>query len=179
MSDSIDSIVGEIVTHLEQLKQQGVKRVQVSPAAWAELGQPLQILRPPAASPPSDANKATEMAKLRERALVCQKCSHLVRARTQVVFGVPTINSELMFVGEAPRADEDRQGEPFDGRAGQLLTKIIEAMGFTRDEVYIANILKCRPDMPAGSSGNRKPTPEEMNTCKPYLLTQVDVIKPR
>jgi uracil-DNA glycosylase family 4 len=84
-----------------------------------------------------------------------------------------------MFVGEAPGADEDVQGEPFVGRAGQLLTKIIEAMGFRREDVYIANVLKCRPDMPGGASGNRKPTAEEMQTCLPWLEKQIDLIKPR
>ncbi|MEI9998305.1 MAG: uracil-DNA glycosylase [Verrucomicrobiota bacterium] len=72
-----------------------------------------------------------------------------------------------MFIGEAPGEDEDRQGEPFVGRAGQLLTKMIEAMGLRRGDVYIANIVKCRPDMPPGSSGNRKPTRQEMDTCVP------------
>jgi DNA polymerase len=84
-----------------------------------------------------------------------------------------------MFIGEAPGADEDRQGEPFVGKAGQLLTKIIIAMGFTRDDVYIGNVLKCRPDMPPGEPGNRKPTPAEMNVCKPYLLQQIDIIQPK
>jgi uracil-DNA glycosylase len=84
-----------------------------------------------------------------------------------------------MFVGEAPGADEDVQGEPFVGRAGQLLTKIIEAMGFRREDVYIANVLKCRPNIPVGASGNRKPTAEEMQTCLPWLEKQIDLIKPR
>jgi DNA polymerase len=84
-----------------------------------------------------------------------------------------------MFVGEAPGADEDRLGEPFVGRAGQLLTKIIETMGLRRTEVYIANILKCRPDMPPGSYGNRPPTPEEMQTCLPYLTDQIRIIQPK
>ena len=84
-----------------------------------------------------------------------------------------------MFIGEAPGADEDLQGEPFVGAAGQLLTKIISATGLSRGDVYIANILKCRPDMPAGSSGNRKPTPEETTTCIPYLHEQIDLIKPK
>jgi DNA polymerase len=84
-----------------------------------------------------------------------------------------------MFVGEAPGADEDQQGEPFVGKAGQLLTKIIQTMGFSRDSVYIANILKCRPDTPGQSAGNRKPTPEEMQTCIPYLHEQIDLIKPQ
>jgi len=84
-----------------------------------------------------------------------------------------------MFVGEAPGADEDARGEPFVGRAGQLLTRIIETMGLSRDEVYIANILKCRPDMPKSASGNRPPTPEEMSTCIGYLIAQIEIIQPR
>jgi DNA polymerase len=82
--------------------------------------------------------------------------------RTQIVFGVGNPSADLMFVGEAPGADEDIQGVPFVGRAGQLLTKMIEAMGFTRDEVYIANVLKCRPP------GNRNPEPDEIATCEPF-----------
>src|SRR5207247_4961980 len=90
--------------------------------------------------------KAAAFAELRQRAMVCVKCTHLAAARKNVVFGVGDINAQLMFIGEAPGADEDEQGEPFVGKAGQLLTKIIETMGLTRDSVYIANILKCRPD---------------------------------
>ena len=84
-----------------------------------------------------------------------------------------------MFVGEAPGWDEDRAGEPFVGKAGQLLTKIILAMGLQRDEVYIANILKCRPDTPNQRFGNRKPTSSEMSTCLPYLQAQIDIIQPK
>ena len=84
-----------------------------------------------------------------------------------------------MFNGEAPGADEDEQGEPFVGKAGQLLTKIIQTMGFQRESVYIANILKCRPDTPGQSAGNRKPTPQEMETCIPYLHEQIDLIQPK
>lgn len=84
-----------------------------------------------------------------------------------------------MFVGEAPGADEDQQGEPFVGKAGQLLTKMIQAMGLSRETVYIANILKCRPDTPGQASGNRKPTLEEMQTCIPYLHEQIDLIQPQ
>lgn len=119
------------------------------------------------------------MNDLRERAMVCQKCPHLAATRKNVVFGVGNIHSSLMFVGEAPGADEDEQGEPFVGKAGQLLTRIIQTMGFTRDTVYIANILKCRPDTPGQSAGNRKPTADEMKTCLPYLLAQIDIIRPR
>ena len=119
------------------------------------------------------------MAELRARALACLKCPALAATRTQVVFGVGSIEAELMFVGEAPGADEDLQGEPFVGKAGQLLTKIIEAMGFQRGDVYIGNVLKCRPDMPAGDSGNRKPRPEEMATCLPYLVEQIEIVQPK
>jgi DNA polymerase len=111
--------------------------------------------------------------------MACVKCSHLASSRKNVVFGVGDINGQLMFVGEAPGADEDIQGEPFVGKAGQLLTKIIETMGLRRGSVYIANILKCRPDTPGQASGNRKPTPEEMQTCIPFLHEQIDLIRPK
>src|SRR5205809_7947044 len=124
-------------------------------------------------------NKADLLAPIRERVRVCTKCRHLASSRTQTVFGVGNPEAELMFIGEAPGADEDRRGEPFVGRAGQLLTRIIETMGFKRSDVYIANVLKCRPDMPSGSSGNRPPTPEEMPTCLPYLIEQIEIIQPK
>lgn len=133
----------------------------------------------PSVKAQSAGDKSAAMAALRERALVCQKCSHLVRSRKNVVFGVGDINSPILFVGEAPGVDEDEQGEPFVGAAGQLLTRIIQTMGFSRETVYIANILKCRPDTPGRSFGNRKPTPEEIKTCLPYLLAQVDLIQPK
>ena len=133
----------------------------------------------PSPGQPSQAPADWTFEALRKAALVCVKCPHLVRSRTQVVFGIGNAAAELMFVGEAPGADEDAQGEPFVGRAGQLLTRIIVAMGFRREDVYIANVLKCRPDMPSGVSGNRKPTPEEMSTCLPWLEKQIDLIKPR
>ncbi|HEX4121225.1 MAG TPA: uracil-DNA glycosylase, partial [Verrucomicrobiae bacterium] len=119
------------------------------------------------------------MEELRQRAHACLKCPHLVKSRKNVVFGVGDIHARLMFVGEAPGADEDEQGEPFVGAAGQLLTKIIQTMGLSRETVYIANILKCRPDTPGQHSGNRKPTPDEMKTCLPYLLAQIDLIQPK
>lgn len=123
--------------------------------------------------------KETAMANLRHQVLACVKCEHLAGSRKNVVFGVGDIHSPLMFVGEAPGADEDEQGEPFVGRAGQLLTRIIQTMGLDRDRVYIANILKCRPDTPGQTSGNRKPTPTEMVTCLPWLLEQIKIIQPR
>lgn len=130
-------------------------------------------------APPAPDAKAAAFAGLRTRALACVKCPHLASSRKNVVFGVGNIDSPLMFVGEAPGADEDELGEPFVGKAGQLLTKIIETMGLSRAEVYIANILKCRPDTPGESSGNRKPTPGEMATCIPYLHEQIDLIQPK
>ena len=124
-------------------------------------------------------SKIDMLASVQARVAPCIRCPHLASSRTQTVFGVGNPDAEIMFVGEAPGADEDAQGEPFVGRAGQLLTRIIKAMGFARDDVYIANILKCRPDMPAGSFGNRAPTPLEMQTCRPYLIEQIDIIRPK
>src|SRR6202008_3242474 len=119
------------------------------------------------------------LESVQQRVCGCLKCPHLVRSRTQTVFGVGDPDADIMFIGEAPGADEDAQGEPFVGRAGQLLTRIIETMGFRRREVYIANILKCRPDVRRGSSGNRPPTPIEMQTCRPYLMEQINIIQPK
>jgi DNA polymerase len=128
--------------------------------------------------PISGSTKAEQLAHLNERAQACVKCPHLVARRHTVVFGVGNPEAKLMFVGEGPGEEEDLKGEPFVGRAGQLLTKMIIAMGLTREQVYIGNIVKCRPDMPVGSTGNRKPTKQEMETCVPYLHAQIDVIKP-
>jgi uracil-DNA glycosylase family 4 len=131
----------------------------------------------PAQTEPGAAT--TSFEELRTMVLACTKCPNLVAFRHSVVFGVGNPRAELLFVGEAPGADEDRQGEPFVGRAGELLTKIIQTMGFQRSEVYIANVLKCRPDMPPGASGNRQPTPGEMETCLPYLRQQIEHIRPK
>lgn len=124
-------------------------------------------------------DKAAAYAELQKRVLACVKCPHLVATRKSVVFGTGNIDAQLMFVGEAPGADEDAQGEPFVGKAGQLLTKIIETMGLKRSDVYIANVLKCRPDTPQQKTGNRQPTDEEMATCLPYLHEQIDLIQPK
>ena len=129
--------------------------------------------------PQAKETKEAAMDTLRKEVLACQICPHLARARQQVVFGVGNVHADLMFVGEAPGADEDEQGEPFVGKAGQLLTRIIQAMGLSRDLVYIGNILKCRPDTPGQTSGNRKPTPEEMQTCLPHLIRQIEIIQPK
>lgn len=133
----------------------------------------------PSAVASSDPAKVAAFAELRTRVLACVKCPHLASSRKSVVFGVGNIDSPLMFVGEAPGADEDEQSEPFVGKAGQLLTKIIETMALKRGDVYIANILKCRPDTPGETAGNRKPTADEMATCIPYLHEQIDLIKPK
>jgi uracil-DNA glycosylase len=103
----------------------------------------------------------------------CTRCKLHTLGRRQIVFGVGNPSSDLMFVGEAPGADEDIQGIPFVGRAGQLLTKIIEAIGLKREDVYIANVIKCRPP------DNRNPDPDEVETCEPFLFQQVDAIKPK
>jgi len=102
----------------------------------------------------------------------CTKCQSLVGSRTQTVFGVGNPDARLVFFGEAPGADEDRLGEPFVGKAGQLLTKIIEACTLTRDDVYIMNVVKCRP--PA----NRNPTPDEASNCRPFFQKQLEIIRP-
>ncbi|HXD15714.1 MAG TPA: uracil-DNA glycosylase [Vicinamibacterales bacterium] len=103
----------------------------------------------------------------------CSRCKLHTLGRRQVVFGVGNPEADLMFVGEAPGADEDIQGEPFVGRAGQLLTKIIEAIGLRREDVYIANVIKCRPP------GNRNPEPDEVEQCEPFLFRQIDTVKPK
>lgn len=112
------------------------------------------------------------LEELKREMLACHKCP-LSKTRTNLVFGVGNSMANLMFVGEAPGRDEDLQGEPFVGRAGQLLTKIIEAIGLNRSDVYIANVLKCRPP------GNRNPLPEEIVLCMPYLLKQIEIIQPK
>ena len=111
-------------------------------------------------------------ADLEREALACTKCP-LAETRTQVVFGVGDPAADLLFVGEGPGEQEDRTGEPFVGRAGRLLTSLIEGIGLTRSQVYIANVVKCRPP------GNRDPFPLEIETCRPYLEAQVEFIDPR
>ncbi len=118
--------------------------------------------------PPSFAS----FADLESHALACTLCP-LAATRTQVVFGVGDPHADLMFVGEGPGEQEDLTGEPFVGRAGRLLTSLIEGIGLTRDRVYIANVVKCRPP------GNRDPLPLEIETCRPYLEAQLDFIEPR
>jgi len=104
---------------------------------------------------------------------VCTRCKLCTLGRSQIVFGVGNPKARLMIVGEAPGEEEDKKGEPFVGRAGQLLTKIIEAIGMTREQVYIANVIKCRPP------NNRNPEPDEVASCEPFLFRQIDVIQPK
>jgi len=117
------------------------------------------------------AQGAEGLAPIRKEVEACHKCE-LSGTRTNTVFGVGNPKARLMFIGEAPGADEDKKGEPFVGRAGQLLTSMIEAMGLRREDVYIANILKCRPP------GNRNPLPGEVELCEPYLVRKIKGIKP-
>lgn len=124
----------------------------------------------PMSSPTPDA--ARRLIEIREDLGDCKRCK-LHADRTNIVFGVGSPKAELMFVGEGPGADEDAKGEPFVGRAGQLLTKMIEAMGVRRSDVYIANVVKCRPP------GNRAPAPDEVAACSPFLRAQIHAIRPR
>lgn len=133
-----------------------VSRADVpAPAAWTPL--------PPAA----------DWGVLRERVAGCTACAELCRTRTQTVFGVGNTRAEWLVIGEAPGAEEDRQGEPFVGRAGQLLNAMLLAIGLPRETVFIANVLKCRPP------GNRDPKPEEVSKCLPYLSNQIALLKPK
>ncbi|MDB6040542.1 MAG: Uracil glycosylase superfamily protein [Verrucomicrobiales bacterium] len=208
MSGAYSEFLEATIQHLESLKRGGRRYVEVSRETLelltAKPGRPpLPVSAPRVAPsvPPQVAktvtpaplpvatiapipplasrSKEVEMAELEARAKTCVKCPNLANSRRNVVFGVGDINASLMFVGEAPGMEEDEQGEPFVGRAGQLLTKIIQTMGLDRQSVYIANILKCRPDTPAQTTGNRKPKPEEMQNCTPYLNAQIDLIKPK
>jgi DNA polymerase len=191
MTNDYTRVLEATERHLQALKASGVRFLTVESETLRQLQQapppPARKVQPPSdksdqsdkSDTPPPENTETPMAALRARAVVCVKCPHLAGSRKNVVFGVGDINAALMFVGEAPGADEDRQGEPFVGAAGQLLTRIIKTMGFSREQVYIANILKCRPDTPGQSAGNRKPTVGEMKTCLPYLLEQIDLIRPK
>jgi uracil-DNA glycosylase family 4 len=129
--------------------------------------------RPPSTEPVNEAwGSASSLPDLDTQINICMKCP-LGKTRTKFVFGVGNPHARLMFIGEAPGADEDAQGEPFVGRAGQLLNKILVAIQMKREEVYIANILKCRPP------NNRTPIPEEVEACMPYLKKQIALIKPQ
>lgn len=171
-----------------------VRRADVSPA---ESVRPKSASRPPVETKPEvvvssipppvpfvlpPGDKASRMAALRAQVLGDVTCCANVRAGKKLVVGVGSVDAKIMFVGEAPGSEEELQGEPFVGPAGQLLTKMIGAMGLTRGEVYIGNIMNWRPQMPVNESGvqygNRPPTNEEMNYCLPYLRAQIEIVNP-
>ena len=154
--EELREIVGQVRGHLETQRDLGVE--------VAELRWPAGATAGPASLPTLD--------HVREELGDCTRCK-LHSTRTQIVFGVGNPKADLVFLGEAPGADEDAQGEPFVGRAGQLLTKIIEAMGMRREDVYICNILKCRPP------NNRPPEAGEILACQPFLLKQLQAIGPK
>jgi uracil-DNA glycosylase len=175
--------IDDLRSHLAFFQELGVEGVRLEPE-WrnrlAGAEEPAAPVLTGNAAPAGDAAPITVFASADEalkaiRADIgdCTRCKLHTLGRTQVVYGVGNPNADLMFVGEAPGADEDVQGEPFVGRAGQLLTKIIEAIGLRRDQVYIANVIKCRPP------GNRNPEPDEVAQCEPFLFRQIDTIKPR
>jgi uracil-DNA glycosylase family 4 len=179
----------ELKAHLEfygELGVDGIRREtewraratpdQTAPAAPLAPIAPIAPIAPVAPVAPAPVFASQQDALLAIKTDLgddCSRCKLHTLGRKQIVFGVGNPNADLMFVGEAPGADEDIQGEPFVGRAGQLLTKIIEAIGLKREDVYIANVIKCRPP------GNRNPEPDEVEQCEPFLFRQIDTIKPK
>jgi DNA polymerase len=169
----------DLAEHLRFFGELGVAGVSRDPA-WRTRDRgaapaPVEEPRTAPAVPPAAlaGTRGHSLAGLRDDLGECTRCVLHSLGRRHIVFGTGNPEADLMFVGEAPGADEDLQGEPFVGRAGQLLTKIIEAIGLSRADVYIANVLKCRPP------GNRNPAPEEVSTCQPFLFRQIDIIQPR
>jgi DNA polymerase len=191
MSNRIDTVEATIAA-LKRLEKKGVRSVYLEgieiparergPAPSVPSGSPSPAQREPRPSAPAyaraDSSPAdspetvAKLALLAKTVSVCTRCA-LHATRTQTVFGVGNPHARLMFIGEAPGADEDAKGEPFVGRAGQLLNKIIAAMGMKREEVYIGNILKCRPPQ------NRDPLPSEVECCEEYLRAQIALIQPK
>ena len=154
------------VQKLESLQRAGVTHLQKPKQAPAQASPPTKTK----AQPGDDREQA--LAALGKKVAACRRCAELARTRTQTVFGVGNPHARLVLLGEAPGADEDRRGEPFVGAAGQLLTRIIEACTLRREDVYILNILKCRPP------GNRNPLPDEAAQCREHLDAQLAVIRP-
>jgi uracil-DNA glycosylase len=142
-----------------------------------EASEPMPIRKMSAAAVPGSApvpsDPVAALRLIREDIGDCTRCPLHKQGRKQIVFGVGNPDADLMFIGEAPGADEDIQGEPFVGRAGQLLNSMIKAMGLRREDIYIANIIKCRPP------GNRTPERDECATCSPFLMRQIEVVKPK
>jgi uracil-DNA glycosylase family 4 len=155
----------QLADHLEYFAELGVDGLGRDPQ-WSRLESSSHAVT-------VHRSAADALTALRDEIGDCTRCKLHGLGRSQVVFGVGNPEADLMFVGEAPGHDEDLQGIPFVGRAGQLLTKIIEAIGLTRDEVYIANVIKCRPPE------NRNPEPDEVATCQPFLFRQIESIAPR
>jgi DNA polymerase len=144
-----------------------------NPMTSATLAKHGKVSEPPAPNYPNEPwVKATTLDEFNSMICTCTKCP-LGHTRTNFVFGVGNPHAEIVLIGEAPGAEEDAQGEPFVGRAGQLLNKILEAINFKREEVYICNILKCRPP------NNRDPQPEEIDACEPHLWKQIELIQPK
>jgi DNA polymerase len=169
----------ELADHLHYFKEIGVQGVsrdaqwRVRPSAVVEAAPSAAVTSAsPAAAMPVAAGESLDDIKT-DIGPACTRCKLCTLGRSQVVFGVGNPKARLMFVGEAPGEDEDKKGEPFVGRAGQLLTKIIEAIGMGREQVYIANVIKCRPP------NNRNPEPDEVEACEPYLFRQIEVIRPK
>ena len=162
MADEIgtDSVEKMLAKFLQQKKDDGEVYLNLYPGADERLEE-------------TTANDTDSLEKLRETIGNCTRCSELAKNRTNLVFGVGNPHAELVFVGEAPGEEEDKQGIPFVGRAGQLLTKIINAMGFDRNDVYIMNVLKCRPP------GNRDPLPDEVANCSEFFLRQLKLLEPK
>jgi len=168
--EELRSLVAGFRVHLEARQRSGLLGV---PATIA-VKQPPPLVPPRASAGDEPAKKvgAPGLQAVRDELGDCQRC-RLKGGRKQIVFGVGNPEAELVFVGEAPGADEDRLGEPFVGAAGQLLDKMIEAMGFRRSDVYICNVIKCRPPE------NRNPEPDEVASCEPFLKKQLSVLRPR
>jgi DNA polymerase len=162
--EELRDLVAGLRAHLEARARSGLLGVPRGASPRAPRAEAAPAVAAPA--------PALSLAQIREELGDCQRC-RLCKGRSNIVFGVGNPNADLVFVGEAPGADEDRQGEPFVGAAGQLLTKMIEAMGFGRGDVYIANVIKCRPP------GNRDPEPDEVAACEPFLKQQLAAIRPR
>ena len=173
----------ELADHLKYFEEIGVPGVSRDPKWRSRADSPPEGGRHSDDAPTADGGASgfrrivpvTEVLDdiKTEIGAACTRCKLCNLGRSQIVFGAGSPKARLMFVGEAPGEDEDKKGEPFVGRAGQLLTKIIEAISMTRDQVYIANVIKCRPP------GNRNPEPDEVASCEPFLFRQIDVIQPR
>lgn len=163
---------GDVVRELEMLRDFGFTHLDLvgSRQLAVDRSEAIATDEAPVDSQLTTAN--SDFNTLRAEAHDCTKC-RLAGTRTNVVFGVGDPNADLMFIGEAPGRDEDEQGEPFVGRAGQLLTDIIKAMKLSREQVYIANVIKCRPPE------NRNPEPDELDACRPFIRRQVELIQPK